>query len=43
MGTEIFKIDADMAEKIEVEVENPHLKNDRKKNNDFWSLINEVA
>ena len=25
MGTEIFKIDAEMAEKIEVEVGNPHL------------------
>ena len=30
MGTEIFKIDAEMAEKIEVEVGNPHLKTDRK-------------
>ena len=29
MGTEIFKIDAEMAEKIEVEVGNPHLKSDR--------------
>ena len=26
MGTEILKIDAEMAEKIEVEVGNPHLK-----------------
>ena len=30
MGTEILKIDAEMAEKIEVEVGNPHLKTDRK-------------
>ena len=30
MGTEIFKIDAEMAEKIEVEVGNPLLKSDRK-------------
>ena len=30
MGTEILKIDAEMAEKIEVEVCNPHLKSDRK-------------
>ena len=29
MGTEIFKIDAEMAEKIEVEVGNPHLESDR--------------
>ena len=29
MGTEIFKIDAEMAEKIEVEVGNPHLNSDR--------------
>ena len=33
MGTEIFKIDAEMAEKIEVEVGNPHLKSDRKTEN----------
>ena len=30
MGTEILKIDAEMAEKIEVEVGNPLLKSDRK-------------
>ena len=30
MGTEILKIDAEMAEKIEVEVGNPNLKTDRK-------------
>ena len=30
IGTEILKIDAEMAEKIEVEVGNPHLKTDRK-------------
>ena len=30
MGTEILKIDAEMAEKIEVEVGNPHLESDRK-------------
>ena len=30
MGTEILKIDAEMAEKIEVEVGNPLLKTDRK-------------
>ena len=33
MGTEILKIDAEMAEKIEVEVGNPHLKSDRKAEN----------
>ena len=30
MGTEILKIDAEMAEKIEFEVGNPHLESDRK-------------
>ena len=30
MGTEMLKIDAEMAEKIEVEVGNPNLKTDRK-------------
>ena len=30
MGTEILKIDAEMAEKIEVEVGDPNLKTDRK-------------
>ena len=30
MGTEILKIDAEMAQKIVVEVGNPHLKTDRK-------------
>ena len=30
IGTEILKIDAEMAEKIEVEVGNSHLKTDRK-------------
>ena len=29
MGTRIFKIDAEMAEIIEVEVGNPHLESDR--------------
>ena len=33
MGTEIFKIDAEMAEKIEVEVGNPHLESDRRAEN----------
>ena len=32
MGTEILKIDAEMAEKTEVEVGNPHLESDRKSN-----------
>ena len=31
MGTEILKIDAEMAEKIEVEVGNPHLESDSQK------------
>ena len=35
MGTEIFKIDAEMAEKIEVEVGNPHLESDRQSENWF--------
>ena len=35
MGTEILKIDAEMAEKIEVEVGNPHLKTDRKAEKGF--------
>ena len=30
MGAEILKIDAEMAEKIEFEVGNPHLESDRK-------------
>ena len=30
MGTDILKIDAKMAEKIEVKVGNPNLKTDRK-------------
>ena len=30
MGTEVLKIDAEMAEKIEVEIGNPHLKCDKK-------------
>ena len=33
MGTEILKIDAEMAEKIEVEVGNPHLESDRQSEN----------
>ena len=35
MGTEIFKIDAEKAEKIEVEVGNPHLESDRMSENCF--------
>ena len=35
MGTEIFKIDAEMAEKIKVEVGNPHLESDRQSENWF--------
>ena len=30
MGTEILKIDAEMAKKIEIEVGNPQLESDRK-------------
>ena len=33
MGTEILKIDAEMAEKIEVEVGNPHLESNRQSEN----------
>ena len=33
MGTDIFKIDAKMAKKIEVEVGNPLLESDRKAEN----------
>ena len=33
MGTEILKIDAEMAEKIEFEVGNPHLESDQKAGN----------
>ena len=33
MGTEIFKIDEEMAEKIKVEVGNPLLESDRKAEN----------
>ena len=33
MGTEIFKIDAEMGEKFEVEVGNPHLETDKKAEN----------
>ena len=35
MGTRILKIDAEMAEKIEVEVGNPHLESDRQSENLF--------